>query len=76
MAPTKIIIYCLLKLSGIFIPKENSMYHKGQLSGIIHLAASFNCRLLLPKSIYDMQKLSCYPNFTPFTGDIDLLSKI
>jgi hypothetical protein len=76
MAPTKILIYCLLKLSGIFIPTDESMYHKGQLSGITHLAASFNCRLILPKNIYDMQKLSRYPNIKPFTDEIDLLSKI
>lgn len=76
MAATKIIIYCLLKLPGIFIPIENSMYHKGQLSGMIHMAASFNCRLLLPKNIYDIQKLSRYPNIIPFSGDMDLLSKI
>jgi len=76
MASTKILIYCLLKLPCIFIPKENSMYHKGQLSGIFHLAASFKCPLLMPKYIYDMQKLSRYPNITPFSEDADLLSKI
>jgi hypothetical protein len=76
MAPTKILIYCLLKLSGIFIPKEDSMYHKGQISGIIHLCASFNCRLLVPSHIYIMQKLAKYPYIKPFLSDVDLLSKI
>ena len=76
MAPTKILIYCLLKLSGIFIPKKGCMYYKGQLSGIIHLAASFESRLLIPNTIYDMHKLSRYPNIEPFSQDADLLSKL
>jgi len=75
-APTKVLLYCLIRLRGIFLPKDGGIYHKGQMSGLIHLAASFQCPLLLPKEIYAMQKLEQYPSFIPFLNDDDLALKL
>lgn len=75
-APTKILLYCLLRLTAIFIPNNNSIYYKGQISGLIHLAASFGCRLFIPEKIYIMQKLERFKSIIPFANGDDLLGKL
>ena len=75
-APTKILLYCLMRIRAIFLPVLGGVYYKGQISGLIHLAASFKCPLLLPLSIYKLQKLESYESIKPFSSEEDLIFKL
>ena len=75
-APTKILIYCLLFLKGVFYPNDKSIYHNGQISGLFHLSASFDTVLYVPKPIYRLQNLDRFKNIRPFSNDSELSHKL